>query len=94
MFDSQLSLAGKDKDKREAVAWKYSVKGVLRNFTKFTEKHLCQSPFFNKVAFIEMFPLLKKGLWHRCIPVNFMKFLKTCFLTEHLRWLLLIKVRS
>ena len=25
-------------------------KGVLRNFTKFTEKHLCQSLFFNKVA--------------------------------------------
>ena len=24
--------------------------GVLRNFTKFTEKHLCQSLFFNKVA--------------------------------------------
>ena len=23
---------------------------VLRNFTKFTEKHLCQSLFFNKVA--------------------------------------------
>ena len=29
----------------------YSVKkGVLRNFTKFTGKHLCQSLFFNKVA--------------------------------------------
>ena len=25
-------------------------KGVLRNFTKSTGKHLCQSPFFNKVA--------------------------------------------
>ena len=25
-------------------------KGVLINFTKFTEKHLCQSLFFNKVA--------------------------------------------
>ena len=25
-------------------------KGVLRNFAKFTEKHLCQSLFFNKVA--------------------------------------------
>ena len=27
--------------------------------------------------------LLKKGLWHRCFPVNFAKILKT-FLTEHL----------
>ena len=25
-------------------------KGVLRNFTKFTGKHLCQNYFFNKVA--------------------------------------------
>ena len=25
-------------------------KGVLRNFTKFTGKHLCQSLFFNKVT--------------------------------------------
>ena len=25
-------------------------KGVLRNFAKFTRKHLCQSLFFNKVA--------------------------------------------
>ena len=25
-------------------------KGVLRNLAKFTGKHLCQRPFFNKVA--------------------------------------------
>ena len=25
-------------------------RGVLRNFTKFTGKHLCQSLFINKVA--------------------------------------------
>ena len=25
-------------------------KGVLKNFTKFTDKQLCQSIFFNKVA--------------------------------------------
>ena len=25
-------------------------KGVLRNFAKFIEKHLCQSLYFNKVA--------------------------------------------
>ena len=26
-------------------------KGILRNFAKFTGKHLCQSLFFNKVAY-------------------------------------------
>ena len=29
-----------------------SKKGVLRNFTKFTGKHLCQSLFFDKVAIL------------------------------------------
>ena len=33
--------------------------------------------------------LLKKRLWHRCFPVNFVKFLRTHFFTEHLWWLLL-----
>ena len=32
---------------------------------------------------------IKKRLWHKCFPVNFVKFLRTPFLTEHLRWLLL-----
>ena len=36
--------------------------------------------------------LLKKRLWHRCLPVNFAKFLRTPFLTEHLRWLLLFDI--
>ena len=55
-------------------------KGVLRNFTKFTGKHLCQSLSFNKVADLRPATLLKKRLWHRCFPVNFVKFLRTPFL--------------
>ena len=31
--------------------------------------------------------LFKKRLWHRCFPINFMKFLKTPFFTEHFQWL-------
>ena len=37
-------------------------KGVLRNFAKFTRKHLCQSLFFNKVAGLRPATLLEKGL--------------------------------
>ena len=55
-------------------------KCVLRNFAKFTGKHLCQSLFFNKVAGLRSATLLKKRLWHRCFPVNFAKFLRTPFL--------------
>ena len=54
--------------------------GVLKNFAKFTGKHLCQ----NQPA-----TLLKNRLWHSCFPVNFAKFLRTPFFTEQLRWLLL-----
>ena len=32
---------------------------------------------------------LRKRLWHKCFPVNFVKFLRTPFLTEHFWWLLL-----
>ena len=64
-------------------------KGVLRNFTKFTAKHLCQSLFFNKVGGLRPATLLKKRLWHRCFPVNFVKFLRTPFFIEHVWWMLL-----
>ena len=69
-------------------------KGVLRNFTKFTGKHLCQSPFFNKVEGLRPSTLLKMRLWHRCFPVNFVKFLRTPFFIEHLWWLLLYCFRD
>ena len=64
-------------------------KGVLRNFVKFTGKHLCQGLLFNKVVGLRAATLLKKRLWHRCFPVNFVKLLRTPLSTEHLRWLLL-----
>ena len=64
-------------------------KGVLKNFAKFIGKHLCQSLFFNKVAGLGPATLLKKRLRYRCFPLNIAKFLKTPFLTKHLRWLLL-----
>ena len=70
--------------------WRCSVtKGIFRNFAKFTENHQSQGSFFIKVAGLRSTTLLKKRLWHRCFPVNCAKFLKTPFLTEHLRWLLL-----
>ena len=64
-------------------------KGVLKNFTKCTGKHLYQSLLFNKVAGLRPATLLKKRLWHRCFPVNFAKFLRTPISIEQLKWLLL-----
>ena len=53
---------------------------VLKNFAKFTEKHLCQSPFFNKIAGLSSASLLKKRLWHKYFPVHFAKFSRPSFL--------------
>ena len=69
-------------------------KGVLRKFTEFAGKHLCQSLFFNKFAGLKPVTLLKMRLWHSCFPVNFLKFLRTPFYIEYLRWLLLSVVLS
>ena len=57
-------------------------KDVLKNFTKFTGKHLCQSLFVNKVAGLRPTTLLKKRLWHRCFYVNCVKGLRTPFLQK------------
>ena len=53
----------------------YHKESVLRNFTKFRGKHLCKSLFFNKVLALRSATLLTKTLWHRCLFVNFAKFL-------------------
>ena len=49
------------------------IKGVLRNFTKFTVKYLCHSQ-------PKACNFIKKRLWYRCFPVNFAKFLRAPFL--------------
>ena len=53
-------------------------KGVLENFTKFTEKHLCWSLFLNKIEGLSLRPatLLIKRFQHTCFPANFVKLLK------------------
>ena len=53
-------------------------KGALKNVAKFTEKHLCQSLFFNKVAGLRPAAFLKKKLWHRCFP-GILQHLKNTF---------------
>ena len=70
----------------EAVTRK---KGVLKNFAKFTGKHLCQSLYFDKVARLRLW---QKKHWHRGFTVNYENFLRISFLKKHLRWLLLALV--
>ena len=62
-------------------------KDVFRNIAKLKGKHLYQSLFFDKVASFRPATLLKRRLCYWCFPVNFVKFLRTPFSTENLRWL-------
>ena len=66
----------------EWVARKCSIKKVFLESLQNIQKNTCTR--VSKSA-----TLLKKRLWQRCFPVNFAKFLRTPFLTEHLRWLFL-----
>ena len=61
-------------------------KCVLKNFAKFTEKHLCQSLF---LIMLKASTLLKKRLWHRCFIWILLN--KNTFFIEHIRWLFLNK---
>ena len=55
-----------------------SVKKMFLEISQNSQENACA-----RVSF------LNKRLWHRGFPVNFAKFLRTSFLTEHLQWLLL-----
>ena len=55
---------------------------VLKNFAKFTEKHLCRALSFNNNAGLE-----KKRLRYRRFPVNFAKFSATALGASVVKWL-------
>ena len=61
---------------RQAV---FCQKGVLKNFTKLTRKHLCWSLFFHRVAGLRPVTWFRKRLKDGRFPENFAKFLKHIF---------------
>ena len=65
---------------RNTESQKCFTKKVFLEITRNSQrKHLYQSLFFNKVAGLRPATLLKKRLWHKYFPVNFLKFLRTTF---------------
>ena len=61
-------------------------KGALRNFAKFTGKHLCQSHFLIK---LQACNFIKKETLPQVFSCEYCEIFRAPFLTEHLRWLLL-----
>ena len=64
----------------EAVIRRCSVKKMFLEISQIW--HLCQSLFLNKAAGLNPATLLKKRLWHRYFPVNFVKFLRIPFFNK------------
>ena len=67
----------------EAVVQMCSVKKVFLEISQNSQE--------NTYVSVWSATLLKKRLWHRCFPVNFAKFLRTTFFTEHL-WRLILNL--
>ena len=64
-------------------------KRCSQKFLKIHRKQMCLSLFFNTAAGPRTATLLKKRLWQRWFPVNFAEFLRTPFLNNNPRRLLL-----
>ena len=86
-----VSKCMSEKNHSEAVTRRCSIKKGFLEISQNSQGSIC-----TRVSFLIKFQastwpanLLKMRLWHRCFPVNFAKFLRTSFLTERLRWLLL-----
>ena len=74
----------------KAVVQKCSVKKVFLEISQNSHEITCARVSFLIKLQVWSATLLKKRLWHRCFPVNFVKFLRTPFFIEHLWWLLLL----
>ena len=74
----------------EAVVQRCSVKKLLLEISQNLQENTCVRVSF-LIKFVGLRPstLLKKRLLHMCFTVNFVKFLRTPFFIDHLRWLLL-----
>ena len=51
---------------------------IFLEISQNSQESTCATVFFNKVAGLRPATLLKNTLWHRCFPVNFAKFPRTC----------------
>ena len=78
----------------ETVAQRCSVKKVFLEISQSLHENTCaRAPFLIKCR-PQACSFIKKRFWHRCFPVNFVKFLRIHFLIEHLRWLLLEQIQK
>ena len=73
----------------EAVVQRCSVKKLFLEISQNSQKNTCARVSFLIKLQARPVTLLKKRLWHRCFPVNFMKFLRAPF-SQNTSWRLLL----
>ena len=66
-----------------------SIKKVFLKVSQNPQQNTSARVCFNKVVGLRPAILIKKRLWHRCFPVNFVKFFGILFLQNISGWLLL-----
>ena len=89
-FTAKLKpMISKSSSHKKAFAQTCSVKKVFFEISQNSQENTCARVSFLIKLQAPPATLLKKRLWHSCFPVSFAKFLRTPFLTEHLRRLLL-----
>ena len=74
----------------EAVIQRCYVKKVFLEISQTSQENTCARVSFLIKWQAAPATLLKNRPWHRCFSVNFAKFLRTPFFTEHLWWLLFV----
>ena len=84
---SDFEFVNTDWKMLEAIVRRCSIKKVFLKMSPNSQEN--QNRFFNKVAGLRSATLLKKRLWSKCFPVNFVKFLRAPISIKHLWWLLL-----
>ena len=67
--------------------WRCSVKKMFLEISQNSQENTCAR--ISLLIKLQASTLFKKSLWHRCFPVNFSKFLRTPFLQNTSRRLLL-----
>ena len=77
-------------DRSRSSPRRCSVKMNFSEILQNPQENICgKVSFWIKLQAWGLQLYLKKRIWHRCFSANFTKFLRTTFLTEHIRWLLL-----
>ena len=70
---------------KEAATGGVLQKSVLKTFANFTEKHLCQCLFFNKVEGLVLQLFIKQETLTQMLSCEICESFKNTFFTRHLR---------